>query len=186
VVLRQLPHLLTIIRLAASPFLVWLLLQSRFREALATTLAAGLTDWFDGFAARRLHVSGQLGVILDPVADKILLMTVFLTLGYIGAIPKWLIYLVVGRDVIIVAGALALRVLRNIHRFLPSALGKISTFFQIMFVLLVLLQASFRNEIFVWSKNTAMILCALFTTISGFDYIRRGVDMSKTSAGLSR
>ena len=185
-VLRQLPHVLTFIRLAASPLLAWLLLQSRFREALATALAAGLTDWFDGFAARRLHVSSQIGIILDPIADKVMLMTVFLTLGYVGLVSKWLIYLVVGRDLIIAGGALMLRILRNVHRFLPSTLGKISTFFQITFVLLVLIEASFRNEIFVWSKNTAMIFCALFTALSGFDYIRRGVDMSKTSAGLKR
>jgi cardiolipin synthase len=179
VVLRQLPHLLTLIRLVASPFLAWLLLQSRFREALAAVLVAGLTDWFDGFAARRLHVSGRLGVILDPIADKTLLTTLFLTIGYIGLLPVWLICLIIGRDLTIVAGSLLLRMLRGIRKFLPSTLGKVSTFFQIVLVLLVLIRASFRYEVFLWLQNIALVLSALFTAVSGLDYVRRGLEMSK-------
>lgn len=144
-------------------------------------LVAGLTDWFDGFAARRLQVSGQLGVFLDPLADKVLLMTVFVTLGYVRLVPGWLIVLVISRDLIIVFGALFLRVFRKIRRFLPSTAGKVSTFFQIVFVLLVLVEASFRNEIFLWLRQIALVLCAAFTVFSGFDYIRRGVDMSHTN-----
>lgn len=178
--MRQLPHLLTLLRVAAAPFLVWLLLEFRFREALATALVAGLTDWFDGFAARRLHVSGRIGVILDPLADKALLVTLFLTIGYIRLVPHWLIYLVIGRDVMIVAGALALRLLRGIRKFLPSPLGKTSTFFQILLVLLVLVHASFRYEILLWLQNIALFLCALFTALSGLDYIRKGVQMGQT------
>ena len=178
--MRQLPHLLTLIRLAAAPLLAWLLLQFRFREALGAVLVAGLTDWFDGFAARRLHVSGRIGVILDPLADKTLLVTLFLTIGYIRLLPEWLIYLVIGRDVMIVAGAIALQFLRDIRKFLPSTLGKVSTFFQILLVLLVLVHASFQYQILLWLQNIALLLCALFTAVSGLDYIRRGVQMSQT------
>jgi cardiolipin synthase (CMP-forming) len=179
VVLRQLPHLLTSIRLVASPFLAWLLLQFRFREALAAVLVAGLTDWFDGFAARRLHVSGRLGVILDPIADKTLLVTLFLTIAYIGLVPVWLVWLVVGRDLMIAIGVLLLRMLRNIRKFFPSTLGKISTFFQIVLVLLVLVHASFPYETLLGLQNVTLLLCALFTALSGLDYIRRGLKMSK-------
>jgi cardiolipin synthase (CMP-forming) len=179
VVLLQLPHLLTIFRFVAAPFVAWLLLRFRFREALAAALVAGLTDWFDGFAARRLHVSGRIGVILDPLADKTLLVTLFLTIGYIGLVPKWLIYLVIVRDVMIVAGALALRFLRGIREFLPSTLGKVSTFFQILLVLLVLVHSSFRYDILLWLQNIALLLCALFTAASGLDYIRTGVQLSR-------
>jgi cardiolipin synthase len=180
VVLLQLPHLLTLLRFVAAPFVAWLLLRFRFREALAAALVAGLTDWFDGFAARRLHLSGRIGVILDPLADKTLLVTLFLTIGYIGLVPAWLIYLVIGRDVMILAGALALRLLRGIREFLPSTLGKVSTFFQILLVLLVLVHASFRYDILLWLQNIALLLCALFTAGSGLDYIRRGVQLSRT------
>lgn len=142
-------------------------------------LVAGLTDWFDGFTARRLHVSGRLGVILDPLADKTLLVTLFLTIGYIRLVPEWLIYLVIGRDMMIVAGALTLRFVRGIRRFLPSTLGKVSTFFQILLVLLVVVHASFRYEILLGLRNIALLLCALFTAVSGLDYIRRGIQLSQ-------
>jgi cardiolipin synthase (CMP-forming) len=179
VLLRQLPHLLTLCRLAAAPFLAWLLLQSRFREALGGVLVAGLTDWFDGFAARRLHVSGRIGVVLDPIADKTLLVTLFLTIGYLRLVPEWLIYLVIGRDVVIVVGALLLRFLRGIRKFLPSTLGKISTFFQILLIMLVLIRASFQYEILLLLQNIAQVFCTLFTVVSGLDYIRRGFEMCK-------
>jgi cardiolipin synthase len=169
--------------LAAAPFLTWLLLQSRFRESLGVVLVAGLTDWFDGFAARRLHVSGRIGVILDPIADKTLLVTLFLTIGYMRLVPEWLIYLVIGRDIVIVAGALLLRFLRGIRRFLPSTLGKVSTFFQILLVMLVLIRASFQYEILLWLQNIALLLCTLFTIVSGVGYIRIGFKMSKAGAG---
>jgi cardiolipin synthase (CMP-forming) len=166
--------------LLAAPVVAWLLLQFRFHEALAAVLVAGLTDWFDGFAARRLHVSGRIGVILDPLADKTLLVTLFLTIGYMRLVPEWLIYLIIGRDLMIVAGALALRVLRGIREFRPSTLGKVSTFFQILLLLLVLVHASFRYEMLLWLQNIALLLCALFTSLSGLDYIRRGTQMSQT------
>lgn len=181
--MRQLPHLLTLCRLAAAPFLVWLLLQSHFRAALGVVLIAGLTDWFDGFAARRLRVSGGFGVVLDPIADKTLLIALFLTIGYLGLVPEWLIYLVIGRDAVIVAGALPLRFLRGIRKFLPSALGKVSTFFQILLVILVLIRASFQYGFLLWLQHIALFLCALFTIVSGLDYIRKGFEMSKTDTG---
>lgn len=176
--MRQLPHLLTLIRLIAAPFIAWLLLQARFREALAAVLVAGLTDWFDGFAARRLRVTARLGAILDPLADKVLLETLFIVLGVIGLFPVWLVVLVVGRDVVIVIGALLLRWLRNIGQFLPTTLGKVSTFFQITLVLLALVNAGFPNQFFLWLRNIALVLGALFTALSGFDYVRRGIEMA--------
>jgi cardiolipin synthase (CMP-forming) len=183
VVLRQLPHLLTLCRLAAAPFLAWLLLHSRFREALVAVLVAGLTDWFDGFAARRLRVSGRIGVILDPIADKSLLVTLFLSIGYLRLVPEWLIWLVIGRDLVIVVGALLLRFLRGIRKFLPSTLGKVSTFFQILLVLLVLIRASFRYPILLSLQNITLLLCALFTVVSGVDYTRKGLEMSRAGSG---
>ncbi len=178
--MRRLPHLLTFVRLVAAPVLVWLVLQSRFREALVLIVLAGITDWFDGFAARRLGVTGQLGVILDPLADKIMLVALFLVLGAVALVPIWLVALVIGRDVIIVLGALLLRVVRNIHKFLPSTLGKVSTFFQITTVVMVLVHASFPYRLFLWLEIIAIALCAFFTAISGMDYLRLGIQMTLT------
>jgi cardiolipin synthase (CMP-forming) len=176
--LRQLPNLLTLIRLVASPVVAWLLLGSRFREALALVLFAGLTDWFDGWAARRLKTTDRLGAILDPLADKTLLVVLFVTLSAVGLIPPWLFLLVIGRDAVIVIGALLLRVFRDIRAFVPSILGKVSTFFQIVLVLLVLLHASFSGRFLLWLENIGLALCVLFTAVSGLDYIRRGIQMA--------
>lgn len=165
----------------ASPLLVWLLLQSRFREALGLAVLAGLTDWFDGYAARKLNVTGRLGAVLDPLADKIMLVTLFIALAVVGLIPKWLLGLVIGRDLIIVIGAILLRAFRGIRKFLPSTWGKVSTFFQIMLVLMVLLRAAFRYRLFLWLEITAILLCTLFTAVSGVDYIRKGIRMTRRS-----
>ncbi|MGH9584332.1 MAG: CDP-alcohol phosphatidyltransferase family protein, partial [Bryobacteraceae bacterium] len=71
--MRHLPNFLTLLRLAAAPFIAWLLVAQAFRPALCVALLAGLTDWLDGFAARRLGIAGKTGAILDPLADKALL-----------------------------------------------------------------------------------------------------------------
>jgi cardiolipin synthase (CMP-forming) len=162
-------------RLLAAPFLAWLLLQSHFRAALGLTLAAGVTDWFDGFAARRLGTTGQIGVVLDPIADKVMLVTLFVALTVVGLLPGWLLVLVLGRDLVIVIGAFVLRVWRGVRRFLPSMLGKISTFFQIALVLSILLHAAFQNRFLLWLEYIGVALSAVFTASSGVDYVRRGI-----------
>jgi cardiolipin synthase (CMP-forming) len=154
--------------------IAWLVLTSRFREALGLVLLAGLTDWLDGFAARRLGTSGRLGVVLDPLADKVLLVTLFIVLTVARMIPMWLLALVLGRDFVIVIGALAIWWMRGPRQFLPSLLGKISTFFQIMLVLTVLVYAVLPNELFALLKSAAIVLTAIFTGLSGADYVRRG------------
>jgi cardiolipin synthase (CMP-forming) len=181
--LRWLPDLLTGLRLLAAPALAWLILAGRFRDALLLVVFAGLTDWLDGFAARRLGSGSQLGVVLDPVADKVLLVTAFVVLPVVGLIPVWLLVLVLGRDVVIVLGALVLRAWRGHRTFLPSLLGKISTFFQIMLVLHVMLYAVFPNELFFLLKSAAVALTTIFTALSGADYIRSGWHIA---AGPSR
>jgi len=173
--LRFLPNFLTLLRLVAAPFVALLLVRTQFRAALALVFLAGITDWFDGFAARRLGVSGRTGVILDPLADKTLLVILFVVLGVIGLLPVWLVALVIVRDLVIVTGALLLRVLRNVRQFVPSTWGKVSTFFQIVLVLMVLIDAAFPNRFFLWLRNCALLLCTIFTALSGIDYVRRGI-----------
>jgi len=162
----------------AAPVLAWLILRARFREALALVLLAGLTDWLDGFTARLLKVTGNLGVILDPLADKVLLVTLFFALTALSLIPVWLLILVVARDLVILGGALLLRIVRNIRQFSPSTLGKVSTFFQIVFVLLVLLHTSFPYQLLLWLQITALALTSFFTALSGLDYVRQGIQMA--------
>jgi cardiolipin synthase len=180
--LRWLPNALTFFRLGSSPILVWLLLQHRFRAALLLTLVAGLTDWFDGYAARRIRTAGGtagIGVLFDPLADKALLVTLFVALGVLRLIPFWMLGLAIGRDLIIVGGALLLRIFRGKQRFVPSTLGKVSTFFQIVLVLLVLLEAAFPYQLFQWLSYLALLLAAIFTALSGLDYIRLGIRIAR-------
>ena len=176
--MRRLPDLITSLRLIAAPFLVWLIAAGRFRAALLLIVVAGATDWLDGFAARRLQVSGRFGTVLDPLADKVLLVTVFLALAVTRLIPLWLVCLAIGRDLTIVCGALLLRVFRGRQKFSPSLLGKISTFFQIVLVLLVLAAAAFPYQLVRWLELTAIVSSAFFTGLSGIDYVHRGIQMA--------
>lgn len=177
--LKLLPNILTSTRVAASPVLAWLLLMGRFRAALVSVLLVSITDWFDGYSARKLGVAGGFGIVLDPLADKTMLVTLFVTLGYLRIIPRWMLYMAIGRDGIILAGAVLLRIFRGVRRFTPSILGKVSTFFQIMLVLLSLVYATFSLSILHDLKWAALALSALFTGLSGLDYIRRGIDMTR-------
>lgn len=176
--MRLLPHLLTASRLLASPVIVWLLVEHRFKLALAVVLLAGVTDWLDGYAARRLGVSGKFGVVLDPLADKVMLVTLFLTLGFIHLIPAWMLVLVIVRDLVIVSGSLLLRMYRDIRRFRPSISGKVSTFFQVVLALLVLIYAAYPLNVLYWLAETALVLAAFFTVLSGSLYVRKGILMA--------
>ena len=166
-------------RLFAAPFLVWLIVAGSYREAVGVVVFAGVTDWLDGFAARHLGVAGKAGVILDPLADKVMLVTLFFALAYVRLLPLWLLLLVMGRDVVIVTGALLLRIFRNIRKFVPSLVGKVSTFFQIVFVLLVLLWAAWPFKVLAILKALALILTTIFTAWSGAGYIRLGIQLAR-------
>ncbi len=177
--MRQLPHLLTLLRLFLAPLLAWLIIRLRFEEALLLVGFAGLTDWFDGYAARRLGAAGKIGAVLDPLADKAMLVTLFCALAYAGLIPLWALALVMGRDLVIVTGSLLLRIFRNVRRFVPSTVGKVCTFFQIVFVLLVLLNAAIPLPLLAWLALLALALTAIFTTWSGIGYIALGIRLTR-------
>ncbi len=149
-------------------------------------LIAGVTDWLDGFAARKLKVGNTTGVLLDPMADKVMLVTLFVVLAVVHLISGWMLALVLGRDLVIVTGAGLLRLFRGYHRFLPTLLGKVSTFFQIVLVFLVLTRAAYPYRFLLWLETLAILLCALFTALSGLDYIRRGIEMTRRPQGALR
>jgi cardiolipin synthase len=170
----------------AAPVVAWLAARQRFDLVLMVLIPAALTDWLDGYAARRLGVSGELGAYLDPAADKILLVVSFVSLGFVGQIPMWLVWLVLGRDVVIVTGIVLLWWLRDRKDFPPLLSGKISTFFQIVTVLVVLLAAVFHIHSVTILRQIGIILTALFTAFSGINYVRRGIAMSSREAASSR
>jgi len=158
-------------------------LEHRFQLALAVTSLAGISDWLDGWAARHVdHGSTELGTLLDPIADKVLLITLFISCGPAGLIPIWLVALVLSRDLVIVVGSLLILWRRGPVRFLPLAVGKVSTFFQILSVLLVLLYGTggslFATDFFQLVKNLALAQTAFFTALSGGAYVRRGIEIA--------
>jgi len=164
-----LPNLFTAARLALVPWIAVLVLHGRFRAALLLTLIAGLTDAADGFLARYFGWTSRAGAWLDPLADKALLVTLFIVLGWVGAMPWWLVALVFARDIVILAMVGAAFAFTSIRDFPPSVWGKLSTIVQVGACLGALLLRSGPGLLFlVWAT-------ALATAWSGVDYVRLGI-----------
>jgi len=140
--LRHLPNLITGLRIALVVPLCWLIERGRYDGALLIAAIAGLSDAVDGFLAKRFGWQSWIGGMLDPLADKLLLTATFITLTLVGALPAWLTVLVVGRDLVIVAGAIAYHALIGRFDAAPSRLSKWTTLVQIGFVLVELLRLS--------------------------------------------
>lgn len=167
---RDIPNLLTIIRVLLVVPVCVLLLREQFGAALSLIFLAGFTDWFDGYLARRNGWQSRLGSILDPLADKLLIVSTFVVLGWLGLVPYWLVIAVLVRDVLIVAGGVAYHVLVGEFHMQPTLASKLNTAVQIAFcVLTVFAQAvTLVPEWF----TTALVYITLTTTIlSGADYI---------------
>jgi cardiolipin synthase len=132
------PNCVSLLRIAAAPIVVWLLLQERPGEAFWVFLFAGFTDLVDGWLAKRLHAHSEFGARLDPLADKLLVGTVYLALGWLGQIPLWLVALVVARDIMIMAGLGVLLACRRPVHARPLMVSKINTALQLALVVAVL------------------------------------------------
>ncbi len=134
----NLPNLISLARLLSVPLTVWLILEGRLGYAFWLFVASGVSDAIDGFLARRLNAVSTLGSYLDPLADKALLVGVYVTLGYKGHLEVWLAILVVSRDIMIVGGALLMVMMDETFRIEPSAISKVNTTAQIVLAALVL------------------------------------------------
>lgn len=135
----NLPNLLTIIRILLIPVFVYLILRQKTLEALFVFAAASITDGLDGYIARVYHLKTRLGAFLDPLADKLLLLTAYILLAVMDRLPLWLTEVVVVRDTVILSGILYLYLSNRKIDLSPSILGKITTFVQLATILLVLL-----------------------------------------------
>jgi cardiolipin synthase len=132
--IRAAPNLLTLLRLFSLPFLVIAILDRHWYVAFALMMFAGVSDGFDGLLARWLHQQTTLGLYLDPIADKLLLSTLFITLTLVGDIPRYVTILVFSRDFGILLISILLFATNTLRDFRPSFLGKINTFVQIIAV----------------------------------------------------
>jgi len=134
----NLPNLITIGRILLVPLTVWLIISGAYGLAFLAFLAAGVSDGVDGAIARRYNRRTELGAYLDPIADKALLMSIYVALGFEGAIPTWLVILVVSRDVLIIGAVILSWLLDRPVRVRPHMLSKINTAGQIVLAVVVL------------------------------------------------
>lgn len=166
---RNFPNVLTGLRVVAAPLMALLVVSGQFWEALALFAFAGASDAADGFLAKRFNLTSDIGRILDPAADKLLMLASFLALAVVGVVPVWLTVLVIARDLLIVLGALSVWLLGLPLKLAPLPLGKISTALQIGYIaaVLALLLAG-------WHAPRAELALALavggFTVASGLNY----------------
>jgi cardiolipin synthase len=172
----NLPNFLTLIRIVAIPFFLVLLVSHLYFDALLVFILGGVTDAFDGFIARRMNQKTSLGAILDPVADKLLLMSSFIMLGMMGGIPLWLVVLVVSRDTVILFGYVAISFLLDERlEVQPTIAGKLSTVFQLVTVGVVLLMLARSQLLESWLDDALIYLTAATTVISGVQYLYMGL-----------
>jgi cardiolipin synthase len=169
--LKHIPNLLSAARLALAPYICYLLGTRQFRTALVWFAVAGVSDGLDGWIARRYAAGSRLGALLDPVADKVLLSGSFLTLALIFAIPWSLMFIALGRDLLILLFAARALSTGQRREFPPSIWGKLSTAVQIAYVLLAVgREAGMVNSGLVVLLGWAT---AALTIYSGIDYARR-------------
>ncbi|MDX1270023.1 MAG: CDP-alcohol phosphatidyltransferase family protein [Oceanisphaera sp.] len=135
---RDIPNLICIVRILLVPPVVVLMLGREFALALLLFAIAGASDGLDGYLARRFDWRSRLGSILDPLADKLLMAASYITLGWLTLLPWWLVVLVLGRDVVIIAGSVAFHRYVSDIELAPSRISKANTLLQILLVLLVM------------------------------------------------
>ncbi len=171
--LFNLPNQLTLLRILMTPLFVILILYDRRGLALTTFCLAALTDVLDGFIARTWKEKTRLGMILDPLADKLLLTSAFVTLAFfLKELPRWLCIIVVSRDLFLIGGSLLIFMFTGKLGLPPSIFGKLATTSQ----LLTVLNSMLDNFIVILQKAQfpLILITAFITIISGLDYIFRG------------
>ena len=172
----NLPNLLTILRILLTPLLVIFLINERFDLAFVVFAAAGVSDGLDGFLARVMKQKTRIGAILDPIADKALLASAYVTLAVMGLVPNWLAVTVISRDLIIVLGVLVLLLFQSGIEINPTIISKLTTLFQLLTVFTVL----FSTVTHLGLERILLgcyVVTAILTIASGLDYLYKGVSM---------
>lgn len=168
----NLPNLISLARLLSVPIVVWAIVDDRMTFAFWLFIVAGASDAVDGFIAKRFGYQSVLGSYLDPLADKALLVSIYVTLGIEGHLPNWLVILVVWRDVVIVGGAILYHTLTQNLKMEPLLVSKINTAFQIVLAGFVL--ASHALDIHdMWLYQVLVWTVAATTVLSGANYVIR-------------
>lgn len=168
----NIPNVITVFRLLLIPVLVIFLMEGKSSLALLTFVVAGISDALDGFLARLLKQKTLFGAYVDPIADKLLLTTSFVTLAILGELPGWLAVIIVSRDVIIVVGIGILMLNNRPLTIKPTLDSKTTTFFQLVTVCFILGHEYVAN--FWFLRIYLILITSLFTLFSGFHYLIMG------------
>lgn len=166
---RHVPNLISGLRLLLVLPVFWLIEAHRYPEALGLAALAGASDAVDGYLAKRFGWQSRLGGLLDPLADKTLLLACFAGLVLVDALPSWLLMLVIGRDLVIVAGAIVYHNLIGPFDAAPTRLSKLTTVVQIVCVLATLLRLAWWPD--VAGTEVLVGVTAALTAASGLHYI---------------
>jgi cardiolipin synthase len=177
----NIPNALTLMRILSVPAFVGFVLYGHHSIALAIFVAAGITDALDGMLARILNQQTTLGRYLDPLADKLLLVSAVVVLSFQGRIPLWVSIIVVSREVIISVGSLVIHLLRERVLIAPTWIGKATTVLQLAYVLAVLTTAT--TPLPAWVSHSVLAAMVAFTVVSGLHYTLRGVQMLSAQQG---
>jgi cardiolipin synthase (CMP-forming) len=164
------PNYITIFRFILVPFIVMALLSGYVGAALIGFVVAGVSDGIDGFIARRYNQGSELGAYLDPIADKLLLVSLFVVLGFVKELPVWLVVIVVSRDIFIIGAVLLGAVIGKPLEMRPLLVSKANTAFQIILVSVTLADIAFEFSL-AGSRMVLVWIVALLTAASATAYL---------------
>lgn len=167
---NSIPNIITLCRILLVPIIVWAIASSQMEIAFVVFVIAGISDAVDGFLAKRFDMTSELGALLDPLADKALLVSIYIALGIWGAIPRWIVILVVSRDLMIVAAVIVSWLFDKPVAMKPSMVSKLNTVAQVAFAALVLGSLGFGVNPSPYDL-ILMGLVTIFTLSSVFLYL---------------
>ena len=170
----SIPNLITLARILAVPVILWAITSGEMRIAFALFLAAGLSDLVDGYLAKRFGMATELGAYLDPLADKAMIVSIYVALGIVEAIPRWLVILVVSRDIMIVCAVILSWLVDKPVKLKPIAVSKLNTVAQIVYATVVLAALTFGWEIPL-VIGVLMAVVAVLTLLSVAFYVAEWV-----------
>ena len=166
----SIPNIITLGRILLVPVIIWAIASNQMEIAFAIFVVAGVSDAVDGFLAKRFNMASELGALLDPLADKALLVSIFLTLGILGAVPIWLVILVVSRDIMIVGAVIVSWLFNKPVPMKPLLVSKLNTGAQVGFAALVLAALGFGFDSSPYD-TLLMVAIAVLTLVSVSFYL---------------
>ena len=163
--IANIPNIITLGRIILVPIVVWAIASNQMEIAFAVFVIAGVSDAVDGFLAKRFNMTSELGALLDPLADKALLVSIYIALGIWGAIPRWIVILVVSRDIMIVSAVIVSWLFDKPVQMKPLMVSKLNTVAQVAFAALVLGSLGFGFQLSPYDF-ILMALVTVFTLVS--------------------